>query len=66
MSIGLKRKEKRQENIAGLELLGLEQQMDVLGKNEGRYVDETGFPSMTEMMTILFTELIASEKEQTW
>lgn len=41
MSIGLKRKEKRQENIAGLELLGLEQQMDVLGKKEGRYVDET-------------------------
>lgn len=41
MSIGLKRKEKRQENIAGLELLGLVQQMDVLGKKEGRYVDET-------------------------
>lgn len=42
MSIVLKRKEKRQENIAELELqlLGLEQQMDVLGKKEGRYVDE--------------------------
>lgn len=43
MSIGLKRKEKRQENIAELELLGLEQQMDVLGKKEGRYVDEAVF-----------------------
>lgn len=40
VSMELKRKEKRKENIAGLESLGPEQQMNVLGQKEGRYVDK--------------------------
>lgn len=38
--MGWGRKGKAQENIAGLESLGPDHQMDMLGKKEGKCVDE--------------------------